>query len=71
METRQIYMDEKQLPVNPKDWACFYGSELATCERLLTMGYQFCGHVNIAKRAEYLEKEIARLQDIFKSFRLQ
>ena len=64
-ETRSIYLDKVYLPV--VDMVAAYGEELRTCENLLAMGYfKSCG-VEIAKRAEWLEKEIARIEKLRKS----
>jgi hypothetical protein len=41
----------------------YFAIELETCEKLLVMGYVSSNGVNIAKRAEYLEKRIKELED--------
>ena len=41
----------------------YYAIELETCEKLLKMGYKSSNKVDLAKRSEWLEKEIVRLED--------
>ncbi len=46
--------------------AAAYAMELSTCENLLAMGYTVCSGVNIARRIDWLTKEIDRLIDLAK-----
>lgn len=40
--------------------------ELDTCEELLKMGYRFCNNVPLEERAQWLSREIARLEKLKK-----
>lgn len=64
-----IFLDAPQATGSDKDLIGIYGTELATCEKLMTMGYNSSNNVNLAKRAEELEKAIVRLEDRIRAHR--
>lgn len=47
----------------------YYANELSACERLLKMGYATSNNTNLGNRADWLEKEIHRLEEIRASMR--
>jgi len=59
-EIRSIYADRHDVGVT--DMKARYGMELSTCDDLLAMGFVKSYGVDIAKRADWLEKEIERME---------
>ena len=70
METHSIYSpgpDASKAGIKEK--ICIYAGELQKCEDLLTIGWVYSNGQHIATRADWLSKEIARLEDQVKHSR--
>lgn len=67
MQTRSIFVNNNYSKAT--DQVAVLAVELDTCERLIGMGYKFSNNQNLAQRANYLEKEITRLEELRKQNR--
>lgn len=72
MDTIGVYSDKQYPIVGSYNFRIgSYANELSACERLLKMGYTQSNGVNLDRRAEWLEKEISRLEDQRNSLKRQ
>ena len=67
MNTSSIYVEAPKQIFSARDKIAAYASELETCEKLMSMGYTHSGRQSLSARAKYLEGEIKRIEDTFKS----